>query len=252
MGKAFASELAALSDTLAWAQAQNVSLLERFVADVAARTLIAIGSGGSSTACHLVALLHRTRHRRPAQFMTPLPVPCTLRTAISWRKANPGRPVIEQVAIAFTKCLCALHERSMLLSANDLFGGTIADNLRMGRGWISAADLQGALERVGVGADVRAMPEAGEATILTGGQPLSGRQRAKLVLARALLARPSLLLVDQLLDGLDEQSRADMASILLDPQMPWTVVIATRDPRVAARFPRTVDLDAAKGGSDRG
>jgi ABC-type transport system involved in cytochrome bd biosynthesis fused ATPase/permease subunit len=140
----------------------------------------------------------------------------------------------------------------MLLSANDLFGGTIADNLRMGRGWISAADLQGALDRVGVGADVRAMPEAGEATILTGGQPLSGRQRAKLVLARALLARPSLLLVDQLLDGLDEQSRADMASILLDPQMPWTVVIATRDPRVAARFPRTVDLDAAKGGSDRG
>ena len=148
--------------------------------------------------------------------------------------------------------LRALHERSMLLSANDLFGGTIADNLRMGRGWISAADLQGALDRVGVGADVRAMPEAGEATILTGGQPLSGRQRAKLVLARALLARPSLLLVDQLLDGLDEQSRADMASILLDPQMPWTVVIATRDPRVAARFPRTVDLDAAKGGSDRG
>jgi len=50
-----------------------------------------------------------------AQFMTPLPVPCTLRTAISWRKANPGRPVIEQVAVAFTKCLCALHERSIVL-----------------------------------------------------------------------------------------------------------------------------------------
>ena len=96
------------------------------------------------------------------------------------------------------------------------------------------------------------MPEATEATILTGGQPLSGRQRAKLVLARALLARPSLLLVDQLLDGLDEQSRADMASILLDPQLPWTVVMTTRDPRVAARFPRTVDLDAARGGDARG
>jgi hypothetical protein len=50
-----------------------------------------------------------------AQFMTPLPVPCTLRTAISWRKANPGRPVIEQVAVAFTRCLCALHERSIVL-----------------------------------------------------------------------------------------------------------------------------------------
>lgn len=74
MGKAFASELAALPHTLAWAQAQDVKLLERFVADVAERPLVAIGSGGSSTACHLTALLHRTRHRRPAQFMTPLDV----------------------------------------------------------------------------------------------------------------------------------------------------------------------------------
>ena len=74
MGKAFASELVALSDTLAWATAQDVKLLERFVADVTERPLVAIGSGGSSTACHLTALLHRTRHRRPAQFMTPLDV----------------------------------------------------------------------------------------------------------------------------------------------------------------------------------
>jgi ABC-type bacteriocin/lantibiotic exporter with double-glycine peptidase domain len=148
--------------------------------------------------------------------------------------------------------LRALHERSMLLSANDLFGGTIADNLRMGRGWISAADLQGALDRAGMGADVRAMPEATDAVILTGGQPLSGRQRAKLVIARALLARPSLLLVDQLLDGLDDQSRTDLAAVLLDPQMPWTVILATRDPRVAALFPRTLDLDALRAGNGRG
>lgn len=74
MGKAFASELAALPDSLAWAQGQDVKLLENFVADVAERPLVAIGSGGSSTACHLAALLHRTRHRRPAQFMTPLDV----------------------------------------------------------------------------------------------------------------------------------------------------------------------------------
>ncbi|PZR09624.1 MAG: hypothetical protein DI536_22065 [Archangium gephyra] len=74
MGKAFASELAALPVTLAWAQAQEVKLLERFVADAAELPLVAIGSGGSSTACHFTALLHRTRCRRPAQFMTPLDV----------------------------------------------------------------------------------------------------------------------------------------------------------------------------------
>lgn len=74
MGKAFASELSALEGTLSWALSCDVKVLEEFVADVADRPLIAIGSGGSSTACHLAALLHRTRHRQPAQVTTPLDV----------------------------------------------------------------------------------------------------------------------------------------------------------------------------------
>ena len=74
MGKAFASELAVLDDTLTWALCHDVKVLEQFVADVADRPLVAIGSGGSSTACHLTALLHRARHHRPAVHMTPLDV----------------------------------------------------------------------------------------------------------------------------------------------------------------------------------
>lgn len=74
MGKAFASELAALEGTFAWALSCDVTVLEKFVTDVAERTLVAIGSGGSSTACHLAALLHRMRHQRPALFTTPLDV----------------------------------------------------------------------------------------------------------------------------------------------------------------------------------
>lgn len=74
MGRAFASELATLGDTLAWALSCDVKVLEQFVADVADLPLIAIGSGGSSTACHLASLLHRTRYHRPAQFTTPLDV----------------------------------------------------------------------------------------------------------------------------------------------------------------------------------
>lgn len=74
MGRAFASELAALEDTLAWALSCDIADLEKFVGDVADRPLVAIGSGGSLTACHLASLLHRTRHRRPAQFTTPLDV----------------------------------------------------------------------------------------------------------------------------------------------------------------------------------
>lgn len=74
MGKAYSGELAALESTIAWALASDVAPLEKFVAEVADYPLVAIGSGGSSTACHLAALLHRTRYQRPAQFTTPLDV----------------------------------------------------------------------------------------------------------------------------------------------------------------------------------
>lgn len=74
LGKVYTNELVALEDTLTWALSRDVSTLEQFASDVADRPLIAIGSGGSSTACHLTALLHRTRHRQPAQFTTPLDV----------------------------------------------------------------------------------------------------------------------------------------------------------------------------------
>ena len=74
MGKAFASELAGLTDTLIWALSCDVTVLEQFVSEVLDRPLIAIGSRGSSTACHLSALLHRTRHQQPALYTTPLDV----------------------------------------------------------------------------------------------------------------------------------------------------------------------------------
>jgi hydroxymethylpyrimidine pyrophosphatase-like HAD family hydrolase len=72
LGKHFAKELNSLELAFNWASAQEVALLNAFVEEVRSLPLIAIGSGGSSTACHLTALLHRTRFQRPAQFMTPL------------------------------------------------------------------------------------------------------------------------------------------------------------------------------------
>lgn len=74
VGRAFATELGALDETFTWALSQDIEALERFVEDVADRPLLAIGSGGSSTACHLTALLHRMRHGQPASFTTPLDV----------------------------------------------------------------------------------------------------------------------------------------------------------------------------------
>jgi hypothetical protein len=72
MGKAYAKELAALGDTYEWACAVAIDPIKEFVADAHGRPLIAVGSGGSATAAHLAALLHRFHARAFARHTTPL------------------------------------------------------------------------------------------------------------------------------------------------------------------------------------
>jgi ABC-type lipoprotein export system ATPase subunit len=55
--------------------------------------------------------------------------------------------------------------------------------------------------------------------------------------------KPRLLLLDDVFDGMDEKSMDELTSMLLSQELPWTVIIATRDPLVAAKCDQRVDLD---------
>lgn len=74
MGKAFGKELMALGETYDWARAADVGPLVDFVGEAHGRPLLAIGSGGSATAAHLAALLHRFNAGAFARHATPLEV----------------------------------------------------------------------------------------------------------------------------------------------------------------------------------
>ena len=74
MGKVYAKELAALGDTYEWARGVPIDPLEEFVDEASTRPLLAIGSGGSATAAHLAALLHRFHAGAFARYATPLDI----------------------------------------------------------------------------------------------------------------------------------------------------------------------------------
>ncbi len=135
-----------------------------------------------------------------------------------------------------------LRQRVMLLRSQDIVNGTLAENVRLGLPGVGLEDVQRALADAGLLEDVLALPQGLHTPLVTGGLPLSSRQRHRLLLARALALKPRLLLLDEVLDGLDPDSTAALTAILLDPQRPWSVVIATRDPDIAARCPMRVTL----------
>ena len=136
----------------------------------------------------------------------------------------------------------SLRERVQLLRRDEIIGDNIVENLRLGWPEIGMDEIQNALARVGLLDTLLSRPQGLNLHLKTGGAPLSANQRTRLLFARALAQQPSLLLVDDVFDGLDEDSFEILTRAVLDKSLPWTVIIATRDPEVASRCEQIINL----------
>lgn len=124
----------------------------------------------------------------------------------------------------------------------EIFAGTIEDNLALARADLCAEEIPEMLDRLGLLEELRALP-AGLATRLgTNGAPLSRSQIARLGFARALLARPRLLIVDGELPLLAGDARERVLDALFDPARPFTLVVVSQAADVEARADRTIVL----------
>ena len=110
-----------------------------------------------------------------------------------------------------------------------LFSGTVASNLRFGRPDADEQELWHALT-VAQGRDfVAAMPDQLESVIAQGGTNVSGGQRQRLCIARALAAKPSLYLFDDSFSALDLATDAKLrAALVPETRDALMVVVAQR------------------------
>ena len=118
-----------------------------------------------------------------------------------------------------------------------LFSGTVASNLRYGKPDATDEELWQALEIAQARDFVEAMPEGLDAPITQGGTNVSGGQRQRLAIARALVRRPEIYLFDDSFSALDLATDARLRAALGPVTTDATVVI------VAQRVSTIVDAD---------
>ncbi|HEU4732327.1 MAG TPA: ABC transporter ATP-binding protein [Kofleriaceae bacterium] len=118
-----------------------------------------------------------------------------------------------------------------------LFSGTIASNLRYGNPDATDAELWEALEVAQARDFVEAMPQKLAAPIAQGGTNVSGGQRQRLAIARALLRRPAIYLFDDSFSALDLATEARLRAALRPRIRDATVIM------VAQRVASIVDAD---------
>jgi ATP-binding cassette subfamily B protein len=110
-----------------------------------------------------------------------------------------------------------------------LFSGTVASNLRFGRPEATDTELWHALEVAQARDFVAAMPGDLEAPIDQGGTNVSGGQRQRLSIARALVKRPRVYLFDDCFSALDASTDARLrAALKVGTSNAAVVIVAQR------------------------
>jgi len=118
-----------------------------------------------------------------------------------------------------------------------LFSGTVATNLRYGKPDATEDEMWEALEIAQARDFVEAMPEGLDAPISQGGTNVSGGQRQRLAIARALIRRPELYLFDDSFSALDVATDARLRHSLKNVTADAAVII------VAQRVATIMDAD---------
>lgn len=136
----------------------------------------------------------------------------------------------------------SIRQSIALVRGSEIFAGTIRENVRVGRRDFDDDEMLRMLDAVGLLEEIRMLPDGLDTWLSTDGRPLSQVQITRLMIARAVLSRPRLILVDRVLEDFDPDARRRICDLLFAPTAPWTLVVVTAREDVLARCTRRITL----------
>lgn len=139
--------------------------------------------------------------------------------------------------------LTDLHEVvSVNLSSDEVFAGTVEENVRLGKPGLSQFDVIEALKKAGINDFVNQLPNGIFTKLLPGGRGWPGSAVKKLLLARSLVKKPSLMLFHDHFESLGRKDKDELVSSLIHQQDKMTLIAISSDPAIMEACNRVVIL----------
>ena len=136
---------------------------------------------------------------------------------------------VKQIPAAFLREHVAVVPQKTVL-----FSGTIMENLQWGKTTASFEDIRTAAQTAQIDDYIMSLPEGYNARVGQGGVNFSGGQRQRLAIARALIRKPSILILDDSLSAVDANTEASIKEALANyPQKISMIIIGQKIASVA-------------------
>jgi subfamily B ATP-binding cassette protein MsbA len=125
---------------------------------------------------------------------------------MAFNRPTQGRVLVDGRNLAQLRLAEYRAQLGVVLQENFLFDGTVADNIRFARPDATRADVEEVARIANADDFIRAFPDGYETIVGERGIKLSGGQRQRIAIARALLADPRILILDEATSSLDSES----------------------------------------------
>jgi ABC-type bacteriocin/lantibiotic exporter with double-glycine peptidase domain len=128
----------------------------------------------------------------------------------------------------------------------DIIQGSIIENITMGRESVNFEDVINASKMVGLHEYIQSMPKGYETYMHPEGIKLPKSRILKIKLARCIIAKPKLLLIEDHFNLLEKKYKEQVLEFLLDKNNKWTMVMVSNDIEIAKKMDYIVTIDDGK------
>lgn len=125
----------------------------------------------------------------------------------------------------------------------NIFTGTIMENITVGNPDIPLENISGLAEELGIASYIRSLPNGYNTVLLPEGRNIPRTIRTKLILLRAVVTKPKLLLAEDFFKSLESKDRDFIANFITRRDAPWTLLAVSSDPVLAAQCDRLLLME---------